>query len=76
MSLEIGYAKYLTPAEVEEVAKSFRIFDQDNSGSISIRVLDAPVGVAVVKDRGAEDLEVALAVGEFASNRRVNREEL
>lgn len=33
--------KYLTKKEEEEALKAFRIFDQDGSGSISIRV---PVG--------------------------------
>jgi hypothetical protein len=31
-------AKYLTEGEIEEVKKSFKIFDADDSGSISIRV--------------------------------------
>ena len=30
--------KYLTKKEEEEEEKAFRIFDQDGSGSISIRV--------------------------------------
>ena len=30
--------KYLTKREEEEALKAFRIFDQDGSGSISIRV--------------------------------------
>lgn len=30
--------KYLTKKEEEEALKAFRIFDQDGSGSISIRV--------------------------------------
>ena len=30
--------KYLTPKEEKEAEEAFRIFDQDGSGSISIRV--------------------------------------
>ena len=36
-------SRYLTKKEEEEALKAFRIFDQDNSGSISIKVQFPPI---------------------------------
>ena len=38
MAEENCSAKYLTESEIDEVKKSFKLFDADDSGSISIRV--------------------------------------
>jgi Ca2+-binding EF-hand superfamily protein len=36
--IKLSLKKYLTKKEQEETLKAFRLFDQDGSGSISIRV--------------------------------------